>query len=309
MKRALSVTMVVCLGSSLCRAQPVAQTRARVEANVIYGMYSGLALLMDVYYPDAPNGYGVLFIPGSGWHASLGYNARQLKDSARNPGNRTFLEPLASAGYTVFVINHRAAPRFRYPAAVDDAQRAVRFVRHHAARFGINPERIGGFGYSSGAHLIAMLAVLDGKGDIADSDPVNRESGKLQSVVSGATPSDLLVPLGSQLSANAVTSLLGLVVPPWEGESSEEYRSYLQASPVHHVTPDDAPTLLIHGDADEEVPFKHAELMHAALEKAGIPVRLLRMPGGTHGNLRTKDAPDYLGEMVKWHARYLRATQ
>ena len=213
------------------------------------------------------------------------------------------------AGYTVFAINHRAAPRFHHPAAVEDGQRAVRFIRYPANRFAIAPERIGGFGYSSGAHIIAMLAALDGAGDGVATDPVERESATLQRFVAGATPSDLLVPLGSQLSTNAVTSLIGLMVPPWEGQGSEEYRAYRRASPVDHVTAGDAPMLLIHGDADEEVPFKHAELMRAALQNGKVPVSVLRIQGGTHGNLQTKDGPDYLSEMVRWHDRHLRSAK
>jgi acetyl esterase/lipase len=309
MTRLLLVTILVAVSSSVPGAQAPPAAQTRIESNVVYGMYSGLALLMDVHYPATPNGHGIVFVPGSGWHASLRYSARPLKDSARNPaGHGAFLQPMLDAGYTVFVINHRAAPRFRYPAQAEDAQRAVRFIRHDAKRFGISPDRIGGFGYSSGAHVIAMVGVLNNAGDDADPDPVNRESARLQAVVAGATASDLLSPL-SITSAPAVPSLIGMVVPPWEGKTSEEYRAYQQASPVSHLTPDDAPLLLIHGDADEEVPFKQAELMMDAAGKVGAAVRLVRIPGGTHGDLQKPNAPDYLGEMITWYDRYLRRTQ
>ena len=116
-----------------------------VEKNVVYGMYSGLALLMDVYRPDAPNGFGLVVIPGSGWEAPLDFNAEQLKESYEI---QTILgiESIVNAGYTAFVINHRATPRFKYPAPIEDAQRAVRFVRHHADTYGIDPARIGPVG-------------------------------------------------------------------------------------------------------------------------------------------------------------------
>src|SRR5947207_4586824 len=90
----------------------------RLDKNVIYGMYSGLALLMDVHYPEKPNGYGVIFISGSGWHAPLEYAAEPLKQGSQA---RLYGPRLTAAGYTVFPISHRAAPRFRYPAAVEDA--------------------------------------------------------------------------------------------------------------------------------------------------------------------------------------------
>src|SRR5262249_50679507 len=134
----------------------------RVESNQIYGMYSGAALLMDVHIPARPNGYGVVFISGSGWHAPQEYGASELKSGSQI---KMYGPPLVAAGYTVFSLNHRAAPRFRFPAAVDDVQRAVRFVRHNAAKYGIRPDRIGACGGSSGGHLVSMLGVLDGKGD------------------------------------------------------------------------------------------------------------------------------------------------
>ena len=142
-------------------------------------MYSGLALLMDVHHPEKPNGYGLVLIPGSGWHTSQAYDARPLKDGP----SAIFVSvpPLLNAGYTLFLINHRSAPRFRYPAAVEDVQRAVRFVRFHAKEYGISAERVGAVGYSSGAHLAALLGLLDGAGNPADLDPVNRVSARVQS--------------------------------------------------------------------------------------------------------------------------------
>src|SRR5690348_17058993 len=108
------------------------------ETNVIFGTYSGLALLMDVYKPAAPNGYGIVVVPGSGWHTGLPYNANLLKQSQEFS---LYMQKLNAAGYTTFVVTHRAAPRFHYPDAVEDVQRAVRFVRRNAARYGIDQDR------------------------------------------------------------------------------------------------------------------------------------------------------------------------
>jgi acetyl esterase/lipase len=283
-----------------------AQAANRVESNVVYGMYSGLALLMDVHYPQKPNGYGIIYIAGSAWHTPMRYGARPLKEDSQT---QMYAKPLLDAGYTVFAINHRAAPRFRYPAAVEDAQRAVRYVRHNAKRFGINPERIGGAGGSSGGHLVNLLGVLDGKGDSEDPDPVNRESAKVQCVVTRAAPSDFI---NVQASRAAVGSFMGMLIegyPP----TSVEYKTYREASPVYHVSRDDPPFLLIHGDADEAVPFKHSELMEQALKQAGVAVKLLRIEGGGHGQdfrglgfRAEKNWPNYLGEMVRWFDQHLR---
>jgi len=272
---------------------------AAVESNVIYGMYSGLALLLDVHRPETPNGYGIVLVAGSGWTAPLAYGATPLKDTSQAG---MYAKPLVAAGYTVFVVNHRTAPRFRYPAAVEDVQRAVRFVRHNAARFGIRADRIGAVGGSSGGHLVSMLGVLDGKGDPADADTVNRESAKVQCVVARAAPCDFVrIPSG----AGAV-NFLGMNFNP-QAQGSEEYRMYREASPVYHVTGEDPPFLLMHGEADTTVSIRHSEGMEAALRAAGVTVKLLRVPGGAHGpNFPgAVNPPDYLGAMVQWMNQYL----
>jgi acetyl esterase/lipase len=143
----------------LAAAATSAQAQARVERSVVYGMYSGLALLLDVHYPERPNGYGIVVVHGSAMTAPLAYGAAPLKESTEmDDWTKTFL----ASEYTLFLVNHRATPRFTYPAAVDDVQRAVRFIRANAVTFRIAPARIGGFGGSSGGYLVSMLGVLDG---------------------------------------------------------------------------------------------------------------------------------------------------
>jgi acetyl esterase/lipase len=269
-----------------------------VESNVIYGMYSGAALLMDVYKPASPKGLGIIQIAGSGWTAPLSYSAIELKKSDQA---QLYSQTLAKAGYTVFCINHRAVPRFRYPAPVDDAQRAVRFVRHNAARFGVRADRLGASGGSSGGHLVSMLGTLDGKGDPKSADPVERESAKVQCVVARAAPVNFL----TSTNGNFV---LGMAKPSADSShDTEEYRTFLAASPVTHVSSDDPPFLLMHGDKDEAVNFTQSEEMEAKLKAAGVAVKLLRIPGGAHGPTfpGAVNPPDYLGEMVRWFDRYL----
>lgn len=262
------------------------------ESNVIYGMYSGLALLMDVHKPAQPNGYGVVFISGSGWHAPVEWGSEPL---AKGGQTKIYAPVLTKAGYTVFSLTHRAAPRFRYPAAVEDVQRAVRFVRHNAQRFGIRADRIGAVGGSSGGHLVLMLGTLDGAGDSNDKDPVARTSAKVQCVVARAAPADLAAMAGA---APAVVSFMGAPPPG---------KAYQQASPVTHVSGDDPPTLLIHGDADASVPFNQSERILELFAKAGVASKLLRIPGGAHGPTfgNVKNAPDYMVEMIAWLDKYL----
>jgi len=198
-----------------------AAAQPRVEKNVVYGMYSGTALLLDVHHPARPNGFGVVFIPGSGWNAPLGYSAPPLKES---PQVEIYVPSLVQAGYTVFAVTHRATPTFRYPAQLEDVQRAVRFIRHNAAKFGIDAARIGGSGGSSGAHLVSMLATMDGTGDSTDPDPINRESAKLQCAVARAAPVDLLR-IGTSTGASALALLLGARADESTPKASIEYKT------------------------------------------------------------------------------------
>lgn len=306
MQNSNSFRRTILAGVCLLGLGATAAAQPRIERNVVYGMYSGSALLLDIHYPARPNGFGIVFIAGSGWSAPLGYSATPLKES---PQVEMYVPSLTQAGYTVFTVTHRAIPTFRFPAPVEDAQRAVRFIRHNAAKYGIDGARIGGSGGSSGAHLVSLLATMDGAGEPLDPDPINRESAKLQCITARAAPIDLLNPkMNASLAADAVALLLGASNVESAPKTSVEYKTAWAASPISHVSKDDAPVLLVHGDADRTVPFDQSELMEFALRKAGVPVKLIRIEGGDHGPTfpGAKNPPDYKMEMVKWFDDYLR---
>lgn len=279
-------------------AQPEIPAAVKVDRNVVFGMYSGLALLMDVYYPKSPNGYGVIHISGSGWSKPLSLDAGQL-----NHQGHVKLEAsaLVVAGYTVFSVNHRATPRFQYPAAVEDVQRAVRFMRFHAEKYNIHPDRIGAVGGSSGGHLVGMLGTLDGKGDPDDVSPINRMSSKVQCVVARAAPV-------SFLEGGRGDTFLGVRNSEIKKKGSPEYRIAFEASPLKHVSADDAPFLLLHGVEDDIVPIKNSEDMEQALGDVGIPVRFLRIIGSRHGPSfpGAINPPDFNKERVQWLNKHLK---
>ena len=276
----------------------------KVDRNVVYGMYSGLALLMDVYHAEKPNGFGAVFIEGSGWSSSPEYAARQLKSGTEQWSALAL--PLIRAGYTIFSINHRAAPRFHSPAQIEDAQRAVRFVRLHARQYGINAARIGAVGYSSGAHLSMLLGLLDGAGNPDDRDPVQRMSARVQCVIGGGTPSDL-EHVGNNPAALALLSaFLGETVPADPPEGSAVYRKLQSVSPMHFVKPGDPPILLIHGDSDELVPYEASLAFQAKLQAAHVPVKLITIKGGTHNSVVQLQSDEYAGAIVQWMDENLR---
>lgn len=301
-KLALGMLLRVALAVALT----VPLVAARIDENVVYAMRGGLAMLMDVHYPERSNGVGIVFIPGSGWHAPLTYDATPLKASGFA---KQYVPPLTAAGFTVFVINHRAAPRYAYPAPLEDSQRAVRFVRRNAERFGIDSDRIGGVGGSSGGHLISMLGVLDGGGDPSNPDPVERASAKLQAVFARAAPTNLTLFVGRRSSAS-VASLLRMRLGPRDASNSEEFQTYWKASPSAYVSPDDPPFLLIHGTADERVPFSQSEKFKARLQAEGIEADLIAVQNGGHGPSfpGATNPPDYLKMMVDFFQAKLSTT-
>ena len=279
----------------------IAEGQARVEKNVLVGMHSGLALVMDVHHPENPNGYGIVHISGSGWRRPLAYSAPLLSESQVN----LYGQPLVERGYTVFSLNHRATPRFQFPAPLEDVQRAVRFIRYHAAEYGIDSDRIGAVGGSSGGHLVSMLGVLDGDGDSEDPDPVNRVHAKVQTVVARAAPADL-ARIETMSGRGALALLMGAL--PYQDPQAVETRLYRKASPVNYVSKDDPPILLMHGDADETVPFEQAELFSNALKAAGVETRLITIRGAGHGPTfrGAVNPPDYIGAMIAWFDEHLK---
>lgn len=203
----------------------------------------------------------------------------------------------------MFVVTHRAAPRFHFPAAVEDAQRAVRYLRHNAARYGIDKDRIGALGASSGGHLVSMLGTLDGKGVSDGADPVEQESSKVQCVVALYPVTDP-AKVDTSSGLQAVTSFMG-------APARFDPKRFREAAPLTHVTTDDPPFLLIHGDADKIVPYSQSEAMEVALKKVGIAVKLVRVPGGDHGsnfpgNTQEMDWPSM---SVEWFDTHLKRQQ
>lgn len=186
---------------------------------------------------------------------------------------------LARAGYHVFTPHYRTAAA--YPAAVDDVQRAVRFVRLNAARWQVDARRIALVGFGFGGYLSNLAAMAPsqrpakGPGGSPGHaiDQVDRQSAAVQAVVSFAAPSDLRaapVPDGWQ-------SWLGPLI-----EAGNVEGALAEASPVMHIRLGAPPFLVIHGDADADVPFAQSTHWQYALQSAGIACELILIRGGGH---------------------------
>lgn len=213
----------------------------------------------DLYLPKAKGTFpGVVVVHGGSWS---GRSRSDMEDTS---------EELARRGFVAFNIDYRHAPEFRFPDQVHDVWAAVRWMRAHAQRFQINPERIGAFGYSAGAHLVALAGVTSPE-ELRGEPKKTAGGGELQAVVAGGTPADLTLDPDS----DAVERFLGA---SWE-ENPDLFR---KASPLFHVSPDDPPFFLYHGKADQVVDIEHSKRMAEALKKAGVPVETYFLPVAGH---------------------------
>lgn len=235
-----------------------ATAQVTVTPDVVYGHKAGMALVYDVFQPEEANGAAVMYMVSGGWFSRWQPPERR---------QRAF-QHLLDAGFTMVAVHHGSAPRFKVPDAVADVRRAARHVRANAARYGIDPERLGVQGGSAGGHLSLMLGLASDPGDPTAEQPVLRESNRVQAVVAYFPPVDLRGIAG-----------------PNERFPALEFDPALAAdiSPIAFVSADDPPVLLIHGDADELVPISNSERMHAALTEANVANEMVVIEGAAHG--------------------------
>lgn len=179
---------------------------------------------------------------------------------------RASAERFARAGFGVFNISHRFAPEFTYPAQLTDLQAAVSWMRQNADQLGLNPDWIAGYGYSSGAHLVALLGLLD------PASAHYQAGTDLQALVLGGAPTDLRRFQGGKL------------IPQFLGTDFENgFPIYAEASPVTHLSSDDPPTFLYHGGMDALVSADYAREFSAAASQVGVPTELYIAP--LHGHV------------------------
>ena len=271
MKKLLSLLL---LASLPCHAL-FAQTNAnftRTE-DVIYGRKFGTALTMDVFQPANPNGFGVILLVSGGWISD-----RQMIKPA-------FYQPLLDHGYTVFAVLHGSQPKYTALEVELDIHRAVRFIRHNAAKFGINPDRLGLTGGSAGGHLSLTMATQGAAGSPDAKDPVERESSEVQCVACFFPPTDFLN--YSKPGDDAVgTGALKEFKPAFGSQAdTAEGRQLLGhvISPIYFVHSNMPPILIIHGDADKLVPIYQSKIFVKRCEDEGSPVKLIVRRGQGHG--------------------------
>ena len=286
MKMARTAPFVVCVLSLLvvffCDAvageMPVAY---QATDDVVYGHKDGLALTLDVVEPvENRKGIGLILVSSGSW-VSRKSDILQEEDDRRQKDH--WLQGLLKGGFTIFVVRHGSGPRYTVPEMTPDINRSVRFVRANAAKYSVDPNRLGITSGSSGGHLSLMAAMTGDDGKLDSKDPIERVSSQVQAVVAWFPPTDM-INWGAPNGYKLIPLLRPGLFERMFGEITDLEAQLKSISPLYLVTKDSPPLLLIHGDADRTVPLQQSEIMKAKYEEQGAKVKLVVEPGGGHSS-------------------------
>ncbi|MCH7904071.1 MAG: alpha/beta hydrolase [Armatimonadetes bacterium] len=227
-----------------------------------YARPDGFPLRYDFFRPNSQDELPVvIFVHGGGW---ISGDRQMYRDEAIW---------LANVGYACALFDYRLAPLSPFPAAVQDAQSFVRFIRNHSSELGVVPDKVIAFGNSAGGHLAAMLGLFHETFG-APNDP---KEHLVNGVIALSAITDIRKPSESQfdISLSFVEQFMG---GPLKGRED----LYASASPVAHVNDDACPFLIVHGSEDDIVPPSQSSNLHAALLLAGGESRLIQLEGEEH---------------------------
>ena len=239
--------------------------------DVPYGEADGEALLLDLVRPDpmppapAP---ALVWIHGGGW---------EFGDKRVDP-SETIGSIFIQSGFVGLSINYRLSGQAIFPAQIHDAKAAIRWLRANAGDLGVDPDRIGVWGHSAGAHLAALLGTSGDIPDLEGECGSPEFSSRIQAVVAIASPSDFLaIPPDwpHEEPRCASTKLVG-------GRLEERLDLVRMANPITHIRAGAPPFLIIHGEDDEIVPIVQGSLLYDALVQSGTDATFVRLPKTNH---------------------------
>ena len=254
------ILFAVSLSIANCAAASKAD-KIETRYGQVYCQRDSGPLKADVYIPQGDGPFpGVLVVHGGAWH--LGTRA-QLSGAAQR---------LAENGFTAVAISYRLAPKHKFPAQIEDCKEAIRWMRNSAESLKLNPDRIGGYGYSAGAQLVTLLGTTDPNDGLEGETSIEGQSTRLQAIACGGAPCEFRV-----LPANErrLSFWLG-------GSRAEVPDQYYLASPAAFISPDDPPMFFFHAENDTLVPIASPKLMVRELSNAGIESELYVVKNNGH---------------------------
>lgn len=242
------------------------------HADVTYSTIPGFRpMVVDIYMPPKKGGPKplIIYIHGGGWVAGHTRHSGALSDFP------AVLAKLASEGFVVASLEYRLSGEAAFPAQLQDARAAIRFLKSNAAQYGIDPARVGVWGGSAGGHLTALTALSCGDTSL-DVAPAAAGSECVQSAVTWYGVFDfksMLARGGGNVAENAL-----LRCPP----ANCPEQAVKAVSPSSYIDPKDPPFLLIHGETDVVVPVSQSHDVEAKMKAAGMTVESIYIPGVDH---------------------------
>lgn len=244
---------------------------------LVYARYGAREVQLDLWRPKAAQGTlpAIVCIHGGGW----------FKGERGSMAN--LAQALAARGYVTVTISYRLSGEAKFPAAIQDAKAAVRWLRANAERYGIREEAIGVTGLSAGGHLAALLATSGGVEEFEGDGGDGERSSAVQACVAMGAQSDLESERIRDLSADPKDPFYRTFLG---GPQAEMPVKYALASPRHHLDRADPPLLFVTGERDD--PSTHGDAARADLERLAIATGLMILPGAPHAFLGQQAAFD-----------------
>jgi acetyl esterase/lipase len=255
-----------------------------VQKDVTYCTPDGDPQKMDLFFPKVSDGKPapvVVYVHGGAWREG---------DKAEGAG--MYVMPLLSqTGYLFASINYRLAPKYKWPAQIQDVKCAIRFLRAHAKGYDLDPIRIGAMGSSAGGHLVSLLGLTDMSAGFDVGEYLD-QSSRVQAVVDLFGPADLTVKHFTETQASIVRGVFGV-----QAAGDPILR---QASPVTYISKDDPPFLILQGDKDTTVPPSQSQELYDRLKAGGVTATLVIVKNAGHGFVPAGGAiSPSLGELAK----------
>ena len=236
---------------------------------------------LDLFYDDAAGVEprpGMVIVHGGGWRGG---------DKGGGQWRQLPIE-FAKHGYVAISVNYRLTDEAPSPAQIHDVKAAVRWLRANAKRLRLDPERLGAYGNSAGAHLVAILGLVKASDGMEGDGPHLEQSSQVQAVLASATPTDFMPWLESRQYPGSALD------PFFAGPEETRAERVRQASPVTYARADAPPFLLVHGTADKTVPIAQAQRLTDALRKAGAKeVRYMIFDNEGHGVFQSQQLLTY----------------
>ncbi|MBM3982885.1 MAG: alpha/beta hydrolase [Planctomycetes bacterium] len=271
----------------------------KVERNIEFDTIDKFPLLLDVARPKEGGPFPcVVMFHGGAWRGGSRKDLSvgdKLKDDTYTP---SVIERVAARGYVAVSASYRLAPKHQFPAQIQDARAAVRFLRAKAKDYAIDRDRIGAAGFSAGGHLALLLGLAD-KVEGWDAGGNTDHSSRVQCVVDFFGPADL------SLYATSPGLEDSFMVPVFGKGVKTDPAIYKKASPITYVTKAAPPVLMLHGTFDLIVPVIHSENLQKKLKDAGATAELITVRGEGHGwsgpvlERTTNDALKFLDTHLK----------